>query len=226
MVSSTDRDEGFSYQVKKSQKYFNRLSLFFYDWILYGIISKYAWGCSTKRLDDHYANYISNNHLEVGVGTGYLLNRVRFHSGKVRLGLMDLSQSCLQKTAKKVARYQPEIYQQNLLEPITDSIEPFDSISINYVMHCVPGSFKEKGIVFKHLKSLLSEGGVLFGTTVLFQNVPKGLFAKLVLAIMNQLGVFNNKHDSLEELRDCLSSSFSHVELQVEGCTAIFVVKP
>ncbi|MCX4026076.1 class I SAM-dependent methyltransferase [Endozoicomonas sp. SM1973] len=224
MTSSMGKED-LSHQVEKSQKYFNKLSLFFYDWILYGIISKYAWGCSTIRLDEHYRNYISNNHLEVGVGTGFLLNRVKFQSGDVRLGLMDLSQSCLQKTAKKVARYQPEIYQQNLLEPITNPIEPFDSISINYVMHCVPGGFKEKGIVFKHLKSLLNENGALFGTTVLFQGVPKGLFAKLVLAIMNKLGVFNNKHDSLEELRDCLSSNFSHVDLQVEGCTAVFVVK-
>ncbi|WP_163835494.1 class I SAM-dependent methyltransferase [Spartinivicinus ruber] len=221
-----NEDEKINHQVKKSQKYFNKLSLFFYDWVLYGIISKYAWGCSTKRLDDHYANYISNNHLEVGVGTGYLLNRVRFQSEKLRLGLMDLSQSCLQKTAKAVARYQPEIYQQNLLEPITESIASFDSISINYVMHCVPGSFKEKGVAFKHLKSLLNENGVLFGTTVLYQDVPKGLLARLVLAIMNRLGVFNNKQDSLEELRNCLSSNFSHVELQVEGCTAIFSVRP
>lgn len=64
-------------KTARSQRYFNRLSLFFYDALLYGVISKYAWGSSTALLDAHYARDVSANHLEVGVGTGYLLDRVR-----------------------------------------------------------------------------------------------------------------------------------------------------
>lgn len=225
MTHSNDEDVTLYNQTKRSQQYFNKFSLFFYDWLLYGLISKYAWGCSTKCLDDHYAKNISDNHLEVGVGTGYLLNRVTFPGGKPRLGLMDLSQSCLEKTSDKVARYQPEIYVQNLLEPVTAEIKPFESISINYVMHCVPGSFQEKGVAFQHLKPLLSQNGILFGTSVLSQGVPKNLFARMVLAILNRLGVFNNKHDNRDDLRDCLAAHFRYVDLQVVGCTAVFIVK-
>ena len=92
-------------KVEKSQLYFNKLSLFFYDVILYGVISRHAWGASIARLDAHYA---SANHLEVGVGTGFLLNRIRF-PGQPRLALKDLSTACLETTRRKVARYAPAV---------------------------------------------------------------------------------------------------------------------
>lgn len=64
-------------KLRRSQRYFNKGTLFFYDLLLYGVISKYAWGCSIQRLDSHYKKYTRGKHLEVGVGTGFLLNRAR-----------------------------------------------------------------------------------------------------------------------------------------------------
>ncbi len=131
--------------VRLSQRFFNKTSLFFYDLLLYGVISKYAWGCSIRRLDAHYRQYTSSNHLEAGVGTGFLLNRVAFDAAHPRVALMDLSRECLNKTGRVVARYRPEIYVQNLLEPINPKVARFDSIAINYVLHCVPGRLQGKG---------------------------------------------------------------------------------
>jgi hypothetical protein len=74
-------------RVKRSQQFFNKGGLFFYDLLLYGLISKYAWGSSIQRLDSHYKRYVTHNHLEVGVGTGFLLNRVVFDSTHPRLAL-------------------------------------------------------------------------------------------------------------------------------------------
>jgi ubiquinone/menaquinone biosynthesis C-methylase UbiE len=212
-------------KIKRSQQYFNKLSLFFYDFILYGIISKYAWGCSIQRLDAHYRKYAGSNHLEVGVGTGYLLNRVMFKSTQPRLALMDLSQACLEKTKRKVSRYAPEIYVQNILEPIQQTIPVFDSISINYVMHCIPGSFKEKSVAFTHLKTLLSGNGVLFGTTVLSEGVSKNILAKLAMWMLNVLGVFNNRKDNTYDLEAYLKNNFQVLEFEVIGVTAVFAVK-
>jgi len=211
-------------QTARSQQYFNKLSLFFYDFLLYGVISKYAWGSSVQRLDAHYAKYSSANHLEVGVGTGFLLDRVRFPS-PLRLALMDLSQECLEKTCRKVARYAPATYVQNILEPITQPIAPFDSISINYVMHCVPGSFAEKGIAFNHLAALLAPGATLFGTSVLSKGARKNLLARPFMWLMNALGVFNNRNDSAGELEAHLRHHFAVLEFEVVGVTAFFAVK-
>lgn len=48
--------------IARSQQYSNKLSLFFYDALLYGVISTYAWGSSTAGLDAHYARYVTANH--------------------------------------------------------------------------------------------------------------------------------------------------------------------
>jgi hypothetical protein len=212
------------HQIARSQQYFNKVSLFFYDVLLYGVISKYAWGASIARLDAHYASYASANHLEVGVGTGFLLNRVRFPH-LPRLALMDLSAPCLAKTAYKVRRYAPATYQQNILTPIVHDIAPFDSISINYVMHCVPGSFAGKGIAFVHLAALLAPNGTLFGTTVLGEGPRKNALARPFMWLMNALGVFNNRNDSARELEDFLRAHFQVLAFEVVGVTAFFALR-
>lgn len=212
-------------QLQTSQRYFNRLSLQFYDLVLYHFVSKHAWGCSTALLDAHYAQHVSANHLEVGVGTGYLLDRVRFPTSAPRLTLMDFSSSCLEKTGKRVARYQPQGVRQNILEPVTAELGKFDSIAINYVLHCVPGNFREKGIAFAHLKPLLSEGGVLFGSTVLAKGVPLNPLAKGLLWLFNAIGVFINRDDSLEDLAAALKQNFAEVDWKVVGCTAVFAAR-
>lgn len=214
-----------STKIKRSQQYFNKISLFFYDMILYGVISKYAWGSSIQRLDAHYKKYIRSNHLEVGVGTGFLLNRVAFDCAQPRLALMDLSNDCLEKTKRKVSRYAPEIYIQNLLEPIRHQIIPFDSIGINYVMHCIPGGFSEKGIAFSHLQRLLSLNGILFGTTVLSEGIHKNMLATPFMWLLNLLGVFNNRKDNARDLKYFLEKNFKLIEFEVIGATAFFAVK-
>lgn len=212
-------------QIARSQQYFNKLSLFFYDAILYGVISRFAWGSSIARLDAHYARHASGNHLEVGVGTGFLLDRVRFPS-PLRLVLMDLSAECLDKTARKVARHAPATCTQNILQPVAHRLAPFDSIAINYVMHCVPGSFAEKGIAFQHLGALLAPGGTLFGTSVLSKDVRKNLLARPFMWLMNALGVFNNTRDSAAGLEAQLRAHFEVLEFGVTGVTAFFAVRP
>jgi 2-polyprenyl-3-methyl-5-hydroxy-6-metoxy-1,4-benzoquinol methylase len=212
-------------QIARSQQYFNKVSLFFYDALLYGVISKHAWGCSIARLDAHYRQYVSANHLEVGVGTGFLLNRAPLPAG-LRLALMDLSAECLAKTSHKVARHRPETYVQNILEPVTQPVERFDSIGINYVMHCVPGSFEEKGIAFSHLAALLKPDGVLFGTSVLSEGVRKNPLARPFMWLMNALGVFNNRRDNAASLERYLRSHFTVLQFEVVGVTAVFAIRP
>lgn len=92
-------------------------------------------------------------------------------------------------------------------------------------MHCVPGSFKEKGIAFSNLATLLAPGGTLFGTTVLSQDVPKNLLARPFMWLMNALGVFNNRNDSARDLEMYMRDHFDIVEFQIIGVTGLFAVK-
>jgi SAM-dependent methyltransferase len=161
----------------------------------------------------------------VGVGTGYLLDRVGFPSSAPRLALMDLSEACLERTSRKLARHTPEVYVQNLLEPIQHEVARFDSIAVNYVMHCVPGDFSEKHVAFLHLGTLLKQDGVLFGTTVLAQGVKKNLLATPALWLLNAIGLFNNRCDNAQDLEHVLRKHFNVVEFEVVGVVAFFAVK-
>jgi hypothetical protein len=106
-----------------------------------------------------YQRHLSSNHLEVGVGTGYFLDRSRFPDPDPRLALLDLNPHCLKHTEARLARHAPEVYRASALAPIELGVRRFDSIAINYVLHCMPGVLPEKGIAFANLKPLLSSGG-------------------------------------------------------------------
>lgn len=207
-------------KTKRSQAFFNGFNLAFYD-VVVAVVSPLAWRCTLPYLAGRYQRFVSNNHLEVGPGTGYFLNRLDGLSNN-RLALMDLSEACLTKSAKSLAKYQPQTYRQNILEPVTHDIEPFDSIGINYVMHCVPGNFTEKGIAFKHLAALLRPGGQIFGCSVLSENVDKNWLAKAAMGFLQGSGVFNNQHDNAADLSATLNAYFDEVKVEVIGPTAVF----
>lgn len=203
-----------------SQSYFNPWLLLFYDIALFRFISPCLWGCSKALLIDRYNSLCGRKHLEVGVGTGYLL--VKCHSPIEQLGLMDLSQACLNKTARRLRRLKPVVWRRNILNPIEGIDAQFQSISINYVMHCVAGNFTEKGIAFKHLKGLLLEDGILFGASVV-KTDRSGLFAKGFMALLNRIGVFNNSKDTVDDLEAELRRYFAFVQIERRSASVLFV---
>ena len=160
--------------------------------------------------------------MDVGVGTGYFLDRCQFASGKPRIGLMDLNSNTLDFAAKRIGRYKPETYQQNILEAIEKKIQPFDSVGINYLFHCVPGSLTEKCIAFDHLNTVMKPGCRIFGSTILQGGVTRSWSAKKLMKIYNKKGIFSNTLDSLEDLQSALSQRFEEVKVEVVGCVALF----
>ncbi len=59
----------------------------------------------------------------------------------------------------------PRVLQANVLKPLPLPPSSFDSIGMNYLLHCVPGSMVDKSRIFPGLAALLAPGGVLFGST-------------------------------------------------------------
>ena len=47
--------------------------------------------------------------------------------------------------------------------------------SLNYVLHCLPGTIRTKAIALSHLKALTNPGAVIFGATLLHDGVPQEL---------------------------------------------------
>lgn len=200
---------------------FNQRMLRYYDWLLEFTCNR-VWHCPIPRTLELYAQHLSSNHLEVGVGTGYFLHRSHLPGPNPRLALLDLSPYCLKRTAARLSRYAPEVYRANALAPIELSVRCFDSIALNYVLHCMPGALSEKGVAFANLKPLLNESGVLFGSTVLRHGVRCDLGARAFMRLYNARRVFCNLEDSLADLRQALERTFRDVQIEVIGCVAQF----
>jgi len=206
-----------------SQRYFNTVMISMYDFLVYRVVSQYIWGCSNALLIQRYQHYVSPHHLEVGVGTGYLVDKSDANIS--RLDLMDLSRACLRKSSKRLHRYYPSVIRHNVLEKPLEEDKRYDSIGINYVMHCVAGDFTDKTIVFGNLKKLLTNRGVIFGATVL-KTDQSSTRAKTFMRFLNLIGIFNNANDKYDDLKYELEKHFRHVNIFISdhSSVALFAV--
>lgn len=212
----------FAAGMKADQVVYTMRALAAYDFVVHGISARHIWKCPASRLLQHYDKHVTANHLDVGVGTGYLLDRCRFPSPTPRIALMDVNPDTLKFTSRRIARYRPDVHRLDIREPVSVEGRKFDSVGINYVLHCLPGSIASKGMVFDHLKAVMNPGGVLFGTTLLQKGVRPNWLARRLMDAYVRSGLFSNEDDDPEGLRRALEERFADVSLEVVGCAALF----
>lgn len=200
-----------------------------YDLRVLTLSNPLIWRCPTSHLLRFFDAHVSASHLDVGVGSGYFLDRCAFPAPQPRVALMDLNPMSLAYAARRIARYRPETFLRNALEPLDPPTagfdSGFDSISLNYLLHCLPGDMAAKAIVFDHIKPWMNAGGVCFGSTLLQGGVDRNWAAKLLMAHYNRHGVFSNRHDDVETLETALRTRFSSVEIEIVGCAALFCAR-
>lgn len=207
--------------IHAGQAVYTNSALSLYDLLMHGISNHLVWRCPTKLLRHHFRKHVTLNHLDVGVGTGYFLDHCLLEQ-KRRLALLDLNNNSLEKTAERIKRFKPEVYQANILAPLTLPCRQFDSISINYLFHCLPGSIHEKAAALDNLKKYLQPDGKIFGSTILSHGIDCNFAARKLMSIYNSKGIFSNTKDHLKGLRQELEQRFTNVEIEVKGCVAIF----
>ena len=207
--------------VAKAHAIYTPTMLNFYDLVVHGLSNHVAWGCPTRRLLELYRANLSANHLEAGIGTGFFLDRAdgaKFD----RLVLLDINQNCLDRAARRLARFDSDLCQANLLARLPRGLERFDSIGLTYVLHCLPGRLSDKLAAVDHLRPLMRERAVLFGATILGRGIAPNGAARKLLDLYNAKGVFNNREDDFEALSEGLRRRFGLVEVERQGCVALF----
>ena len=207
------------------QAAYTKVSLRIYDLMVLGLSNRFLWGCPTDELLKLYDRNVSASHLDVGVATGFFLDRCRFPVERPRLALLDLNQTCLDTAARRVARFSPEIYRANVLQPIAIEAPPFQSIAMTYLLHCLPGPMSRKAAAFGYLKAHLAPGGRFFGATILGRGVIHNALGRRVMALYNAKGIFGNAEDDAESLRQALAQHFVEVELRMQGRVAVFTAR-
>lgn len=209
-------------KVYAAQSIYSRPILGIYDVFVLWYNNRFAWKCPSELIVQHYDDNVSANHLDIGVGTGYFLDKCTFPTPDPRIVLMDINPNSLAKASARISRYVPAVYQGNALEPLDPGLGRFDSIGLSYVIHCLPGSMESKSALFENLKAVLNKGGVVFGATLLHEGVERNWQARLQMGIYNATGIFSNRADTLDGLHAVLGKLFSSYEIRIVGCAALF----
>ncbi len=204
------------------QAVYSPLFLRFYDLFVLGFNGNIAWRCPPGGLVRMYDEHVAARHLDIGVGSGYYLDKCRFPTPAPDITLMDLNPNSLAAAARRIARYRPKTHQGNALEPIDLPAGAFDSVGLNWLLHCMPGSIATKSAVFDHVKAVLAPGGVVFGSTVLHHGVVHNAFSRWMMNLLNEKGAFTNLEDDLAGLQHELDQRFGRVQIKVVGSVAIF----
>jgi SAM-dependent methyltransferase len=197
-----------------------RLAL--YDLFILGVSCRLVWRCPKKHFLDLYNRNVGARHLDIGVGTGYFLDRCRFPVERPQLTLLDPSDACLSKAANRLERYAPRVVKADVLEPLELEPDRFASVALNGVLHCLPATPDEKAAVFHNVKAFVADGGVVFGSTILGRGVEHGRLAHKALAVYNREGIFTNLADDLDGLEHVLTQEFAQHQIDVRGSFALF----
>lgn len=202
---------------------YTRLLLPFYDLLVMGYTMPVLWRCPKKRLRRHYDENVAARHLDIGVASGYLIDKCQFPVETPEITLMDLNPNSLRYTARRIRRYSPKTHQANVLEPWGLPENAFDSVAMSNLLHCVPGSMDKKApLAFEHADAVLAPGGTLFGATVLGVEGDHTKRSRKTMERVNRSRDFSNLDDRLEDLEAALAERFSSYEVEVEGAMALF----
>lgn len=207
------------------QAIYTRPMLHSYDMLVYRLNFPILWRCPAKRLLHLYEKHVSARHLDIGVATGYLIDRCRFPVERPELTLMDLNPNSLEFAARRLGRYAPRTHRANLLTPWELPEESFDSIAMCNLLHCVPGTMREKGIGFKYARRALAPRGRVFGATILGERACHTPLSWLAVRKLNQKRVFCNLADRVDELDEALTGAFESHEVEIHGAVALFTAQ-
>lgn len=214
-----DRDD----PAYKGQADYSPLLLKLYDPIVIGFLGWFLWRCPADPILDGYRRLIRDNHLDVGPGTGYCIDKSSLPDGS-RVTIVDPNTNVLRYASRRLRRLEITAVEADVLKPLPVQ-GPFASAALNLVIHCLPGPMSRKAQAVANVAATLAPDGVLFGASVLGRSGNHTWQGRKVLSAFNRRGAFGNLDDSEDGLREILAASFEHVELKTAGAVAIFVAR-
>lgn len=208
--------------VVAGQAVYNRAVLAVYDLTVLRTAVPLLMGCPLAALVRLYERNLGATHVDLGVGTGYLLDQARFPVVDPRITLVDLNPAPLRVTTERLRRYQVQAAQASALDPLPLATGSADSAALCLLLHCLPGPMARKAAALSHAARVVRPGGRVFGATVLGTGVPRSRPARALMSLYNARGIFHNADDSPDALRAELSTRFLTHRVTLHGCVALF----
>lgn len=216
-----------SKEIRDGARIYNKYVLGFYDaWVL-GFSNSYVWKCNTRTvLLPFFESNLSTCHLEVGVGTGFYLMNMELPKQQ-SITLFDLNPNTLAMAKARLLSGDPERSVECVCDDVVKPMgllgqRKFESISMYYLLHCLPGTMLDKAKVFEYLKGHLTEDGVLFGATILGSRYAHNWLGRKLIEKYNAMGVFGNVFDTVDDLQCSLLMCFEEVSVTQVGVVALF----
>ncbi len=199
---------------------YNPMPLIFYDYVVLKLSTPYIWGCSLSHLQEIYDNHLTQEHLEIGVGTGYFLKNCRSITNKHNITLLDINPVPIKHTSRNLRSYKTRGCLANVMKKLPFRGDSFHSVGMNFVLHCLPEPGKES--VFSNIRNVMSSNSVLFGSTVLASTVQDSLITQKLMSFYNATNAFHNTYDTTDRFISILKGLFSRVDVEVSGVILVF----
>ncbi len=207
----------------KGQAEYTRFLLAIYDPFVLGFMARAVWRCPTPPIVERYRRLVGARHLEIGPGTGYFLAASGVGAA-TELTILDPNPNVLAKTSARLRDLEPTAVEADVLKRLPVGT-PFDSVAMNYVLHCLPGPLSRKATAIANIARVMTPDAVLFGGTVLGRTERHLPQARAMLWVANRQGGFDNATDSVAGIRSILDASFEEVEVDVFGSIAHFIAR-
>src|SRR5882757_9178734 len=197
-----------------------------YDFGVLGLSNRFAWQCPTKTvLLPFYKEHLGRKHLDVGVGTGFYIARAGLTRSH-QVGLLDLNENSLRAAAAQVKKAEVHTFLRDVMKPGSEPADTgYDSVSLFYLLHCLPGTMDDKETAIANLKRYLSKDGVLYGATILGEEANHNLMGRTLLKLYNDKGALHNLGDTFEGLQRMLRRQFGDVQVRRHNKVALFVAR-
>lgn len=218
-------EQGSTLDTSAGAAVYSPVTLKLYDFVVLNFSNRFTWKCSTDTvLLPFFQQHLGPRHLDVGVGTGYYLEKTKFQADQ-KLALLDLNPDSLKAAAARAGRT-CDLYSGDIMQPhpLPEGCV-FDSISLFYLYHCLPGTMAEKAAGIANLSPYLAPGGTIYGATILGESAGHNALGRKLINIYNAKGVFGNRHDTLEGITAALQQHFQQVDIRQQGKVALFVVR-
>jgi SAM-dependent methyltransferase len=204
----------------RGQADYSPLLLRLYDPIVIGVVAGLVWRFPADPLPDLYRSRIRERHLDVGPGTGYLIDHSGIPDGS-HITIVDPNPNVLRHATRRLHRLNVTAVEADVLKPLPVD-GPFDSAALSLVIHCLPGPLTRKAAAIANIAAVLAPDGVLFGASVLGRSGQHTWLGRRVLAAFNRRGAFDNLDDSADGLREILAASFENVEMETFRSVVVF----
>jgi SAM-dependent methyltransferase len=212
--------------VERGQRIYTPLVLRVYDVFVLGFSNRLAWQCPSVTMLERYEWHVGRRHLDLGVGTGWYLDRCTWPVEQPEITLLDLNENSLSLAAGRLARYAPRTVRANVFDPLPLGDARFESAAANYLLHCLPGPIESKAAALAaNVRPYLEPGGLLFGSTILGRGVTHTRIGRRLMRLYNAKGIFSNAEDDERGLEQGLAATFTNVQIEVVGAVALFAVR-